>query len=76
MCGVERRARRGRELTPAASPQGSRRITSTRRPAPGVQLMNQRVDQILPTRSSDGTSVLAPSFHLAGQTSPGCEATY
>src|SRR5690606_14766457 len=32
--------------------------------------------QILPTRSSDGVMVLAPSFHLAGQTSPGCSATY
>ena len=26
--------------------------------------------------SKDGASVLSPSFHLAGQTSPGCEATY
>src|SRR5690606_15960447 len=32
--------------------------------------------QILPTRSSDGFRVLSPSFHLAGQTSPGCAATY
>ena len=32
--------------------------------------------QILPTRSSEGFRVSAPSFHLAGQTSPGCEATY
>ena len=29
-------------------------------------------DQILPTRSSDGVRVFAPSFHLAGQTWPGC----
>ena len=27
-----------------------------------------RSDQILPTSSSDGVSVAAPSFHLAGQT--------
>src|SRR5690606_19404165 len=33
-------------------------------------------DQILPTRSMEGLSVSAPSFHLAGQTSPGCSATY
>src|ERR1700720_1561141 len=33
-------------------------------------------DQILPTRSSEGDSVLSPGVHLAGHTSPGCEATY
>ena len=32
--------------------------------------------QILPTRSSEGLRVFSPSFHLAGQTSPGWDATY
>jgi hypothetical protein len=30
----------------------------------------------LPTRSKEGVNVAAPSFHLAGQTSPGCAAVY
>ena len=32
--------------------------------------------QILPTRSIEGLSVLAPGVHLAGQTSPLWDATY
>ena len=31
----------------------------------------EHVDQIFPTRSSDGARVSSPSSHLAGQTSPG-----
>src|SRR3989344_424580 len=37
---------------------------------------SQQRDQILPTRSSEGARVLAPSFHLAGQTWPGLAAVY
>ena len=32
-------------------------------------------NQILPTSSSDGLIVFSPSFHFAGQTSPGWLAT-
>ena len=38
--------------------------------------LRRRPDQILPTKSSDGAIVLAPGVHFAGQTSPGCAATY
>ncbi len=46
---------------------GAMRFTCSRaqRPQP------IHVNQILPTRSRDGARVASPSFHLAGQTSPG-----
>ncbi len=33
-------------------------------------------NHIFPTKSNDGDNVGAPIFHFAGQTSPGCCATY
>ncbi len=44
--------------------------------ARGAALSPRPKPQILPTRSNEGFRVSPPSFHFAGQTSPGCDATY